>query len=82
VWRQLETKGWAVVIVWECQLKKGRLEETIGRVSGEIRINDVALHRERREQYLQQRRQQKEKEAVMRAEVRRLCGVEAPRIRR
>lgn len=24
VWRQLETKGWAVVIVWECQLKKGR----------------------------------------------------------
>jgi DNA mismatch endonuclease (patch repair protein) len=21
VWRQLEAKGWAVIIVWECQLK-------------------------------------------------------------
>ena len=88
VWRQLEAKGWAVVIVWECQLKKGRLEETIGWVSGEIRRNGEALHTERetrkrsREQYLQQRRQQKEKEAVMKAEVRRLCGVEASRIRR
>ncbi len=64
------------------------MEETIGRVSGEIRRNGEALHTERetrkgsREQYLQQRRQQKEKEAVMKAEVRRLCGVEASRIRR
>ena len=88
VWRQLEAKGWAVVIVWECQLKKGRLEETIGWVSGEIRRNSEALHAEReerkrsREQYLQQRRQQKEKEAAMKAEVQRLGGVKAARIRR
>ena len=88
VWRQLEAKGWAVVIVWECQLKKGRLEETIGRVVGEIRNNGEALHTEReerkrsREQYLLQRRQQKEKETALKAEVQRLRGVEPSRIRR
>ena len=63
------------------------MEETIGRVSGEIRRNGEVLHTERvarkrsREQYLQQRRQQKEKEVAMKAEVLRLCGVEASRIR-
>lgn len=88
VWRQLEAKGWFVIIVWECELKKGRVEETIGRVANEVWRNSEALHAEReerrrsREQYLQQRRQQKEKEAAMKAEVQRLGGVEASRIRR
>ena len=26
VWRQLEAKGWSVIIVWECQQKKAVLE--------------------------------------------------------
>lgn len=88
VWRKLEAKGWNVIIVWECELKKGRVEETIGRVASDIWRNSEALHAEReerkrsREQYLQQRRQQKEKEAAMKAEVQRLSGVKAARIRR
>ena len=36
VWRQLEAKGWSVIIVWECELKKAVLEETVGRVAEEI----------------------------------------------
>ena len=36
VWRQLEVKGWSVVIVWECELKKNRFEETVDRVEKEI----------------------------------------------
>ena len=36
VWRKLEAKGWIVIIVWECQLKKANLEETIDRVAEEI----------------------------------------------
>ena len=28
VWRQLEAKGWSVLIVWECQLKKAVFDET------------------------------------------------------
>ena len=39
VWRQLEAKGWAVIVVWECQLKKAALDETINRVEAEIRRN-------------------------------------------
>lgn len=36
VWQQLEAKGWSVIIVWECELKKAELEETVDRVAGEI----------------------------------------------
>ena len=32
VWRELEAKGWAVVIVWECELDSKRFEATISRV--------------------------------------------------
>ena len=39
VWRQLEAKGWFVIIVWECQLKKARLQETVELVADEIRKN-------------------------------------------
>ena len=87
VWRQLEAKGWTVIIVWECQLKKGQDEETIGRIAYEIRRNGETLHAERKErkrsrdQYLQQRRHQKDKESAMKAEVQRLYGVDASRIK-
>ena len=39
VWRQLEAKGWFVIIVWECQLKKVVLDETIARVEAELLAN-------------------------------------------
>ena len=45
VWRQLEAKGWSVIIVWECELKKNRLEETIARVENEILANGEAYQR-------------------------------------
>ena len=51
VWRQLEAKGWNVIIVWECQLKKAVLDKTIGRVTAEILRNGEnyrALQEERR----------------------------------
>lgn len=51
VWRKLEAKGWSVIIVWECQLKKANLEETIKRVADEIvRNGEVyrATHEERK----------------------------------
>jgi DNA G:T-mismatch repair endonuclease len=43
VWRKLEAKGWAVIIVWECELEKARLAETIDRVSSEIIHNGELL---------------------------------------
>ncbi len=39
VWRQLEARGWSVVIVWECELAKAKIEDTVERVSTEITNN-------------------------------------------
>ena len=75
VWRQLEAKGWYVVIVWECQLKKADLNETVARVETEIRQNGNTynyLQEERkknRDLYQEERRKAKEREAALKAEL-------------
>ncbi len=71
VWRKLEAKGWSVIVVWECQLKKANLEETVDRVTSEIVRNGemyLAFQEERkqaREKYRQERRDQKEREQAL-----------------
>ena len=78
VWRKLEAKGWSVIIVWECQLKKANLEETIDRVAGEIVRNGEAYRaaqEERKkamEEYRRERRERKEKEQSLLEEVKSL----------
>jgi DNA mismatch endonuclease (patch repair protein) len=75
VWRQLEAKGWAVIIVWECQLKKAVLEETIARVEAEIHRNGEILRsaqddrRKARESYRQEMKARKERLATLKAEL-------------
>lgn len=65
VWRQLEAKGWFVVIVWECELKKEQYEETIRRVEKEILSNGELYRlqkeerRKERDKWLSERRFQK-----------------------
>ena len=65
VWRQLEAKGWSVIIVWECELEKNRLGETVSRVQQEILSNGelFARHQEERRvarlHRLNERREQK-----------------------
>lgn len=67
VWRQLEAKGWSVIIVWECQLKKAVLDETIRRVDEEIHLNGRQYQKEREERkasrlaYLLERKARKER---------------------
>lgn len=63
VWRQLEAKGWSVVIVWECELAKGRLDDTVERVAAEIIENgeqNKKRQTERREAYVLRRLEKKE----------------------
>ena len=78
VWRRLEAKGWSVIIVWECQLKKANLEETIDRVAGEIVRNGEAYRaaqeerKKAREEYRRERRERKEREQSLLEEVRSL----------
>lgn len=65
VWRQLEAKGWSVIIVWECELKKEQYEETIRRVEKEILSNGESYRlqkeerRKERDKWLSERRLQK-----------------------
>ena len=78
VWRKLEAKGWSVIIVWECQLKKANLEETINRVSGEIVRNGETYRaakeerRKAREEYRRERKARKEREQSLLEEVKSL----------
>lgn len=78
VWRKLEAQGWSVIIVWECQLKKANLEETVNRVAAEIVRNGKsyrAAKEERkraREKYLRERKKRKEREQVLMGEVKSL----------
>lgn len=71
VWRQLEAKGWFVIIVWECELKKKVLDETVERVAAEIvRNGELYRHnqeeRERaREAYRQEQKARKEFEDAL-----------------
>lgn len=75
VWRQLEAKGWSVVIVWECELKKAVVGDTVSRVEEQIRQNGERYLAEReqrriaREAYRMERRSRKDREAALKAEL-------------
>ena len=75
VWRKLEAKGWFVIIVWECQLKKAVLPETLARVEAEIHRNGETFRqalddrRKAREAYRVEQRARKAREAELLAEI-------------
>ena len=75
VWRLLESKGWYVIIVWECQLKKAVLDETINRVAAEIvkngerYSNSQIERRAAREMYRKERREQHARSAILMREI-------------
>jgi DNA mismatch endonuclease (patch repair protein) len=74
VWRKLEAKGWYVIIVWECQLKKGCLDETVERVAKEIVKNGEAYQAEKearrkaRGEYRQEQKIRREREQILKKE--------------
>ena len=74
-WRQLEAKGWSVIIVWECELSKARFNDTVDRVVAEIRHNGEILISEKESRkkarvlYLEERRQHKEREQALKEEI-------------
>ena len=75
-WRQLEAKGWFVIVVWECELKKAKLEETVANVAatiiqnGENLRSDQDNRRKAQEEYRQQRHEQKVRESALTEELR------------
>ena len=75
VWRQLEAKGWYVIIVWECELKKYRFEDTVNSVAAEIVRNGntyqylQAARKKARALYREEQRTRKEREDALKAEL-------------
>ena len=75
-WRQLEAKGWYVLIVWECELKKARFDDTLNHVASAIKQNgqtyDVlqAARKKARTLYADERKLHKNHEAALRSEIR------------
>ena len=75
VWRQLEAKGWFVIVVWECQLKRAKYEETINRVVSEILKNGESYRisqedrRLARESYRNERRELHKREEILMQEI-------------
>ena len=47
VWRQLEAKGWNVIIVWECELKNNSFSETVSSVEAQLQANLTRYLQER-----------------------------------
>ena len=78
VWRQLEAKGWSVIVVWECELRKAVLEGTVGRVAeeivrnGELYAEALEERRRAREAYRREQRERKERERGLMGEVKAL----------
>lgn len=75
VWRLLEAQGWSVIIVWECELKKDKIHETIERVEKEILHNGEvqnAIKEERQRARIifhKERAYKKEKESFFKKEL-------------
>ena len=63
VWRKLEAKGWSVIIVWECELEKNRLPDTVAHVSAEIKANG-ALYQQRKVERRVERERRREERAM------------------
>lgn len=74
-WRKLVAKGWGVIIVWECQLKKGSMDAVVKRIAVEIVQNGDAYRRSQeerriaREEYLWDRKARKKRERDLLEEV-------------
>lgn len=75
-WRQLEAKGWYVLIVWECELKKARFDDTLKYVASAIKQNGQTYHslqaarKRARTIYAEERKLHKEHEAALKSEIR------------
>lgn len=61
VWRKLEAKGWSVIIVWECELEKCRLDEAVLKVAKEIKENGEVFNQRKEERRAERERWRRER---------------------
>lgn len=61
VWRKLEAKEWSVIVVWECELEKNRLPDTVAHVSAEIKDNGALYQQRKAERRAERERRREER---------------------
>lgn len=70
-YRDLEAKGWRIIVVWECELGKSDLVRTAYRIQEQLDLNrqswldEVADRRRRREEWREEMRRRKEYAAAV-----------------
>lgn len=75
VWRKLESLGWNVIIVWECQLTKETFNDSVSRITDELNSNlsTLLLHKverkEARTAYLEERKRRQFISEAVKAEL-------------
>ena len=73
---RLEALGWHVITIWECELKKAKIDTTMASVEAQLQQNLIAWneYRERRKRdrafALEENRKRREVKAAMEAELR------------
>ena len=76
-WRKLEAKGWYVIVVWECELKKVRFEDTVNYVASTIvqngNIYNFLQEARKKSQalYQEEQKQRREHDEALRQELQR-----------
>lgn len=68
VWRKLEAKGWSVIIVWECELGKSHIPDTVAHVSAEIKANG-AIYQQRKAERRAERERRRGERALEKTEL-------------
>ena len=64
----LESRGWRVIVVWECELAKADFQNTVSEIQRQLDINieswleEMADRRKRSEEWREEMRRRKEKE--------------------
>lgn len=67
----LESRGWRVIVVWECELAKANLRHTVSEIQRQLDINreswleEMTDRRERREEWREEIRRRKEREMFL-----------------
>lgn len=70
----LESMGWRVIVVWECELAKAKIGITAAQIQRQLDVNlkswleEVADRRKRREEWLAEMRMRKERTSAILAE--------------
>ena len=75
VWRSLDAKGWNVIVVWECELARSRIVNTVEMISSQIKENgrqhlhQIEERKNRNKLDAEEKKKRRAREAAVQAEL-------------